>query len=290
MDAQSTAAAKMAQIIETEIKSFVRNSPLNRMPGEENMPIFDEPLVGFADGNDPLFQQFKKIIGPSHLTPSEALVLAYNKQPEDGGKLVSVVSWILPITKNTRESNREQDKVPAKYWAYTKWYGEKFNAALRKHMVDSFKIRGYMTTAPAIQPYFKVQDSPKGQFSNWSERHVAYVAGLGTFSLADSFITEKGAANRVGSIVIDLKLPPSPRTATTPYANCLYYVNKSCKVCITRCPAGAITEAGHDKVKCGNYQDVDLKHIRDDYQVGSGSCGLCQTRVPCEFKNPVKKK
>ena len=49
MDAQSTAAAKMAQIIETEIKSFVRNSPLNRMPGEENMPIFDEPLVGFAE-------------------------------------------------------------------------------------------------------------------------------------------------------------------------------------------------------------------------------------------------
>jgi len=34
-----------------------------------------------------------------------------------------------------------------------------------------------MTTAPAIQPYFKIQDSPKGQFSNWSERHIAYVAG-----------------------------------------------------------------------------------------------------------------
>jgi len=56
-----------------------------------------------------------------------------------------------------------------------------------------------MTAAPAIQPYFKVQDGPKGQFSNWSERHIAYVAGLGTFSLADSFITEKGAANRVAA-------------------------------------------------------------------------------------------
>jgi epoxyqueuosine reductase QueG len=260
------------------------------MPGEADTPIFDEPLVGFADGNDPLFQEFKTIIGPNHLTPREALVLACNKQPEEDGKLVSVVSWILPITKKTRESNREQDKTPAKYWAYTKWYGEKFNAALRKHIVDTFKIRGYMTTAPAIQPYFKVQDSPTGQFSNWSERHIAYVAGLGTFSLADSFITEKGAANRVGSVVIDLKLPPGPRTAANPYSNCLYYVNKSCKACIARCPAGAITEAGHDKVKCGNYQDVDLKHIRDDYKVGSSSCGLCQTRVPCEFRNPAGKK
>ena len=290
MDAQSSAAVKMAQIIESEIKSFVRSSPLNRMPGEENMPIFDEPLVGFADGSDPLFQEFKSIIGPNHLTPIEALTLAYNKQPEDDGNLVSVVSWILPITRKTRESTREQNAVPSKYWAYTKWYGEKFNTALRKYIVATFKLRGYMTTAPASQPYFKVQDGPKGQFSNWSERHIAYVAGLGTFSLADSFISEKGAANRVGSVVIDLKLPPGPRTARTPYSNCLYYVNKSCKACIARCPAGAITEAGHDKIKCGNYQDFDLKHIKDDYQVGSLSCGLCQTRVPCEFKNPAKKK
>ena len=115
----------------------------------------------FADGNDPLFQEFKTIIGPNHLTPIEALTLAYNKQPEDDGKLVSVISWVLPITRQTRESNREQKTVPSKYWAYTKWYGEKFNTALRKHIVETFKIRGYMTTAPAIQPYFKVQDRTK---------------------------------------------------------------------------------------------------------------------------------
>jgi len=72
--------------------------------------------------------------------PTKPSFLAYNKQPEEDGKLVSVVSWILPITKKTRESNREQIKL-RKYWAYTKWYGEKFNSALRKYMVDTFKIR-----------------------------------------------------------------------------------------------------------------------------------------------------
>jgi ferredoxin len=289
MDAKYLASVKMADLIEGETKSFVKNSPLNRMPGEDNLPIFDEPLVKFANGNDSFFHQFKSIIGPSHLTPIEALVLTYNKQPEDDGILVSVISWILPVTRKTRESNRVEKTVPSKYWAYTKWYGEKFNAALRKHIVEWLTIRGYMTTAPAIQPYFKIKSNEKGQFSNWSERHIAYVAGLGTFSLADSFITERGAANRVGSVVVDLKLPASPRTAATPYSNCIYYVNKHCKACITRCPAGAITEAGHDKVKCSNYQDIDLKHIKEDYQVGSGSCGLCQTGVPCEFINPAKK-
>ena len=290
VEAKSLAGVKMAQLIESEIKSFVRNSPLNHMPGDESQPIFDEPLVEFADGNDELFEQFKSIIGPTHLTPREALVLTYNKQPEDDGKLISVISWVLPVTAQTRQSNRDQKTAPSRLWAYTKWYGEKFNVALRKHVVETFTIRGYMTTAPAIQPYFKIQSNEKGDYSNWSERHIAYVAGHGTFSLSDGFITEKGIAHRCGSVVIDLKLPPSPRTAKTPYSNCLYYANKTCQVCIARCPAGAINEAGHDKIKCSKYMEKDLRHLRDEYQVGSSSCGLCQTKVPCEFKNPTKNK
>jgi epoxyqueuosine reductase len=289
MDTKTSASLKMAQLIESEIKSFVRNSPLNRMPDDGMQPIFNDPLVKFADGNDPLFAEFKTIIGPNHLTPIEALAMAYNKQPEDDGKLVSVVSWVLPVARKTRESNREQTTVPSRYWAYTKYYGEKFNNALRKHIVEMFTIRGYMTTAPEIQPYFKIETNEKGRFSNWSERHVAYVAGQGTFSLSDGFITEHGIAHRCGSVVIDLKLPPSPRTATAPFSNCLYYVNKSCKACIARCPAGAITEAGHDKIKCYDYLNLIFKQTQPTYQGDVLNCGLCQTRVPCEYTNPTKK-
>ena len=286
MDAKISASVKMAQLIESEIKSFVRSSPLNRMPDNETQPIFDEPLVKFADGSDPLFTEFKNIIGPDHLTPIEALVMAYNKQPEDNGKLVSVVSWILPVARETRESNREQTTVPSRYWAYTKYYGEKFNGTLRKHIVEMFTIRGYMTTAPEIQPYFKIQTNEKGRFSNWSERHIAYVAGHGTFSLSDGFITERGIAHRCGSVVIDLKLPPSPRSARTPFSNCLYYVNKSCQACIARCPAGAITETGHDKIKCYAYLNLIQKQTSPPYEGDTLNCGLCQTKVPCEYKNP----
>jgi len=289
MDAKTSASLKMAQLIESAIKSFVRSSPLNRMPCDESQPVFDDPLVKFADGNDPLFAEFKTIIGPDHLTPIETLVKSYNKQPEDDGKLVSVISWVLPITRKTRESNHEQTTIPSRYWAYTKYYGENFNNALRQHIVEMFTIRGYMTTAPEIQPYFKIQTNEKGRFSNWSERHVAYVAGHGTFSLSDGFITEHGIAHRCGSVVIDLKLPPSPRIASTPFSNCLYYVNKSCTACITRCPAGAITEAGHNKIKCYAYLNFILKQMPPDYQGDTLNCGLCQTGVPCEFKNPTKK-
>ena len=289
MDQKTLAAQKMAEMIETEIKRFVRESPLNRMPDDANQPIFDAALVRFADGNDPIFTEFKTIIGPNHLTPIEALVKTYNKQPEDDGKLVSVISWILPVAQKTRASNRAENTLPSKQWAFTKWYGEKFNTALRKHLVEMFTIRGYLTTAPEIQPYFKVETNAQGRFSNWSERHIAYTSGHGTFSLSDGFITEKGIAHRCGSVVIDLKLPASPRTAKTPFSNCLYYVNKSCKACIARCPAGAISEAGHDKNKCYQYLNDALKQTLPIYGVDTTACGLCQTGVPCEFRNPTKK-
>lgn len=280
----------MSDYIEREIKSFVRNSPLNRMPDDKNQPFFDEPLVKFADGDDALFTQFKTIIGPAHLTPREALAQAYNKKPEGLSVKLSVISWVLPITLKTRKTNREQTKAPSVPWAYTRWYGEKLNEALRSHVVKILTEKGYMATAPVIQPFFKQLSNEKGPYSNWSERHVAYVAGQGTFSLSDGFITEKGIAHRVGSVVTDLKLPASARNATNPYSNCLFYVDKSCKACIARCPGDAISEKGHDKIKCLEYhRSPEVTQVRKSLGVGIAGCGLCQVKVPCEFKNPAKR-
>ena len=78
----------------------------------------------------------------------------------------------------------------------------------------------------------------------------------------------------------------------SPYANCLYYVNEKCRVCIQRCPAGAITEAGHDKVKCGQYlRDIGYRDVKEGYDLEKDvfGCGLCQTKVPCEAVNPTWK-
>ena len=278
-----------AAFVQEEIRAFVRNSPLNRMPDSSDDFIFDPPLVQFADGDDPIFKDYKKIIDPSHLTPREALAMAFGKSPEDLPARLSVISWILPITAKTRESNRPQKTVPSCPWSYTRWYGEKFNEALREHLVGVIVGKGYLAVAPMLQPYFKTDDNERGPFSNWSERHIAYAAGLGTFSLSDGFITERGIAHRCGSVVTDMPLPVSPRTAKNPYSNCLFYVNNKCRACIPRCPAGAITEKGHDKVRCRDYQHDDIGYVRQEYGVKVPGCGLCQTRVPCEFRNPAKK-
>ena len=279
----------MAGFIEAEIKAFTGTSPLNRMPTSDNDFIFDEPLVHFADGDDPIFFEYKTVIDASHLTPREALAKVFNKSPEDMPARLSVISWILPITSQTRESNRQQARTPSRWWSYTRWHGEKFNEALREHVVKLLTDKGYLAAAPLLQPYFKTLTNEKGRYSNWSERHIAYAAGLGTFSLSDGFITERGIAHRCGSVVTDLALPASPRTAESPYSNCLFYVNQKCHACIPRCPAGAITESGHDKIKCDDYMHTDIGYLLEEYKVGYQGCGLCQTKVPCEFRNPAGK-
>jgi ferredoxin len=278
-------------VIRQAITEFVRTSPANRLSFLNDYVIWDEPLVGFADGDDSLFDEYKSIIAPSHLTPRTALAWAFDKTPEELPPRLSVISWILPATEETRKSNRQKKTIPSRLWSHTRWYGEKFNDELRRYLVDFLTGEGYLATAPAIQPYFREDTDEHGPYSNWSERHVAYVAGLGTFSLSDGFITERGIAHRCGSVVTSLELPASPRTAGGPYSNCLFYAGVKCRACIKRCPAGAITEKGHDKVRCRQYQS-EIGYFPEalkkgyDNDTSIAGCGLCQTRVPCEFKAP----
>ncbi|MFC1942738.1 hypothetical protein ACFLWU_05950 [Chloroflexota bacterium] len=285
---------KPAEFIEQEIKEFVRTSPDNRLSFFNNYVIWDEPLVSFADGDDPIFTEYKTIISPEHLTPREALAKSYDKRPEDMPVRLSVISWILPTAEETRKSNRAEARVPSRLWSHTRWYGEKLNEKLREYVVSLLTGMGYLAAAPFSQPYFQTYTNEKGPYSNWSERHMAYAAGLGTFSLSDGLITERGIAIRCGNVVTNLVLPPSPKTANSPYSNCLFYVGVTCRACIDRCPAGAINEKGHDKNKCQQYLH-DIGYSRESLEDGYDNektvagCGLCQTKVPCEFQNPTNK-
>ena len=288
--AKEWSETEAAKLIEGEVKTFVRTSPLNHIPTLDNQTIYDAPLVQFADGDDPLFAEYKTIIDPSHLTPREALAKALNKSPEDMPARLSIISWVLPLMSRIREANRRHTRTPSRFWLNAYYYGKKFNNATREHVVKFLTEIGYLATAPVLQPYYKMMEysKEKGYYSNWSERHTAYAAGLGTFSLSDGFITERGIAHRCGSAITNLALPVSPRTAKNPYSNCLFYINGKCRACINRCPGGVITENGHDKTKCREYMSSKFHLLLKELTAKEESCGLCQTRVPCEFRNPTK--
>jgi len=100
---------------------------------------------------------------------------------------------------------------------------------------------------------FKSITLPNGPASTWSERHIAHAAGLGTFGLSDGLITARGIAHRCGSVVFNAACTPTPRPYTHYQEYCPYLMDGSCGVCMARCPVGAISPSGHDKVKCSNY-------------------------------------
>jgi len=281
-------------VLDQLIKNFIKEDGQNRRTQLDQGTYWEEPLVGFASGADPLFSQYKTLIGSFHLTPREiisgtlkergkALLLSEMDQ-------ISVISWILPASEDTRKSNRQEVKFPSRLWAYTRDFGEACNNALRKHVVNFLEELGHVAVAPVLSPNFQYfRDEKVGWASPWSERHVAYACGLGTFSLNDGLITPKGMALRIGSVITLLKLTPSEKKYGHFRENCLLFRNEKCGKCIPRCPAGAISEKGHDKDKCHEYINSEsLKAKRLEYGLVNppASCGLCQTNVPCEFEIP----
>jgi len=271
------------------IAAFVSASPLNRLRDIDDTPIWEKPLVGFADGDDPLFEQYRSLVDPEHLTPREVLAGAEAGNSNlPAFQHVGVVSWILPVAAETRHSNREMVDGPAVRWNHTRFQGEEFNDSLRRHVVDLLADRGWVAAAPVLSSRFRRTRGLQGLASTWSERHVAYAAGLGTFGLSDGLITAKGIAHRCGSVVVNAEWPASLRPYTDHRQYCPFVVDGSCGTCIERCPAGAIGPDGHDKDRCQQYIRVTLGQWtkRPGYTGEYLACGLCQTGVPCESRIP----
>jgi epoxyqueuosine reductase QueG len=270
--------AMVDKLLRDEIERFVREEAGNRFP-DGGETFFDMPLIGLAAADDPLWQQYKQVIGEFHRTPTEILTGA-----------ATVISWVLPISRPTRESNRRETVNPSLQWAQTRSFGDRFNIQLRRHVVAWLEERGYRAVAPQLDPAWQeLSDTPVGIASTWSERHAAYVAGLGTFSLNDALITPRGIAHRLGSVITDLRLAGTVTERPGFRDYCLYYLDGSCGACITRCPVKALSFDGHNKGICRTYVYQTLNDLlAEQYHVPITGCGLCQTKVPCEQQIPGK--
>lgn len=269
--------------ITEEIRQFVATSPENCLGENTSEPAFDPPLVGFSNGSDPLYDEYVSHIGNFYLTPLKIFHLAFPEQPDVTAPDIAVISWILPSTRATRKDHSAQTRYPSERWARTRYYGEKFNEALRRHVVSRLMDAGISAVAPILAPFWeKSMEGPYAPCSNWSERHAAHAAGLGTFGLCDGLITPLGKAIRTGSVVARMAISPGPRPYTHHHAWCLHYTHGTCGKCISRCPVGAIRSAGHDKKRCMIYTDQTMRdHVKKTFGITTYACGLCQADVPC---------
>ena len=287
--------------VETFIRDLVLGAPENILHDRGGLAIFGPPLVGFADGEDPLFRRFHTVVSPRHLMPREVL---RSHSPEAAAGPVRVIVWVLPYTEAVRESNRAGE-WPSSLYSQARNNAAALNELICRRLAAALEERGQAAVAPIMTgAYDAFRDEDHGLSSTWSERHVAHAAGLGRFGLNGGLITPAGMAVRIGSVVTDLDVEPSPPTAGGHLHPCLGADGAGCGRCIPRCPAGAISSAGLDKEKCYARRNIVRERFLPLYQetlellaasvVKGGKrsrghslgCALCQCGVPCEAGIP----
>lgn len=271
------------------VRELYESTPGNRFDDAAAGVLFDAPAVTVARADDPWFARFKEVIGEFHWTPQEALTLA-----TPGATARSVICWCLPVSEPARVANRRETTLPARSWAYVRTFGEEFNTQMRHAAERSLRATGFAAVAPAVLKECDAKQRPRVGFSSrWSERHVAFVAGMGTFGISGGLITRRGVAHRLGSVVTDAEIAPTPRPyGDDPFAWCLKLARGTCGACIRRCPAGSIGETTESRSKDRCYEHAYRVIAQRGRKVfgweGVYGCGLCQTGVPCENRNPTE--
>ncbi len=261
--------------------------PDNRPDDADDSLFYDPPVVAVADAADPWFARLKEVIGEFHWTPREALVLE-----APSARARSVVCWCLPIGEAARTANRNATEFPAREWAHTRTTGDRILGRMEDGLAERLRACGFAAVSPVRMPNSPADPpAPVTLSSRWSLRHVAFVAGLGTFGISGGLITVRGIAHRLGSVVTEAVIAPTPRPyGDDPFAWCLRSSRGTCGACIARCPVGSVGATVRDRNKeaCARHGRRIRERGNELYGwEGRYGCGMCQTGVPCEFRNPT---
>ncbi|MHB9095488.1 MAG: ATP-binding protein [Eubacteriales bacterium] len=246
------------------------------------MKIYEAPIFAFGAADDEYFKLLKDppAIGKHFLLPKEWL-------PQSK----TVISFFLPFTEAVKKGNRRDMSWPSEEWLHGRIEGQAFLNKLCQHLKSELINAGYNSLVPPLDERFWAKTgfnkaSPHSYnncettvlfTSNWSERHVAFVCGLGTFGLSKGLITKKGITGRFGSIITELYLSPDKREYETIYEYC-----SMCGACVKNCPVNAISiDKGKNHMICSDFLDKTAEKYKPRY-----GCGKCQIRVPCESSIP----
>jgi epoxyqueuosine reductase QueG len=251
----------MQEQLEQEITSFVSRY------AHSTQTRWQAPLIGFAHAQDPLFARLEQLVSPTHSTPRELL---------DGAQ--TVIAYFLPFDRQIVRSNRHGDDA-SREWAIAYIETNQLIVDLNQHLAHILANSGY--DAAVLPPTHNFDKTDL--ISDWSHKHVAYIAGLGNFGLHHMLITDKGCCGRLGSIVTNAQIEATPRPTT---AYCLYKHNHTCQACVKKCVGEALTGNGFDRHKC---YAICLRNANIHEDPGLADvCGKCVSVVPCSFKNPLR--
>lgn len=243
----------MQKVIAEDLRSLIRKYVQKN--GLE--PIWEPPLVRCAEACDPLFARLKEVVVPSHYLPEDYL---------PGAR--TVISWFIPFRKSIADGNRDG------FYCSAAWAGAYLNtnamaAWLNERLAENIRARG----GRAAIPHDTGMISREIIRSRWSQKHVAWIAGHGSFGLNNMLISDVGCVGRYYSLVTDLETRPDPRVREE---RCLYRKSGACGRCVRRCPTGALGAEAFDRRVC-----LEMCESNEARYPGADICGKCVVGLPC---------
>lgn len=227
--------------------------------------IWRSPLLACAGAGDPLFKNLKQTAHPGHLLPADLL-------PDAG----TVIAYFLPFARQVMASNSKGREASVR-WAEAYVKTNALIAVINGRLAALLGSHGFR--AAVVAPTHNFDE--KTLVSPWSHRHVAYIAGLGTFGLNRMLITDKGCGGRLGSMVTDAVMAADRRPKEE---FCPYRRNGSCGACMKKCPTGALTATGFDRHAC---YGILLENQERFLSLGKAdACGKCVCGLPCSEGRP----
>ncbi len=231
------------------VREYVRENGLES--------IWEPPLARCADARDPLFARLKEIVVPNHYLPEDYL---------PGAR--TVVSWFIPFKKAIADGNKEGFHCSAA-WAGAYLATNAMAVELNERLVEYIRAQG----GRAAIPHDTGMISREIIYSRWSQKHVAWIAGHGSFGLNNMLISDVGCVGRYYSIVTDLEAKPDSRVLEE---RCLYKKSGACGRCTRRCPTGALSVQAFDRRLC-----LELCEKNEALYPGADICGKCVVGLPC---------
>lgn len=223
--------------------------------------IWRKPIAGYADANHPGLLELKTLVGENHFLPGDFL---------PGAK--TVVSYFIPFLREIADSNLDGEDVSGE-WANAYLATNEMAVHVNRHIVSVVEKWGHRAAIPE-----NIGFSKKVLKSPWSQRHIARIAGLGTFGINNMLITEEGCCGRFFPVVTDL---PVEADAPETRERCIFKNRGKCRVCVKRCVGEAFPDGKFDRFKC---YEVCLRNAAA--YPGAEVCGKCDVGLPCSFISP----
>lgn len=260
-----------------EIREWIQNYVAKYQQQSEIASKWGKPLVGFAAANHPEILNLKKVISLHHVMPDEII-----DHP------TVIIAYFVPFTRELAATNQDPGAGASPEWARTYEETNRMFGELNQVLIAELCGNGYEAGISKESTTF---DREK-LISYWSQRHIARIAGLGTFGVNNMLITPEGCCGRYSTIVTNLDVEPDQ-----PLTNelCLYKSKGLCGACVKHCPSGALTLKSFDRNKCfqvclknaERYRDFGSSYVdasgNEANSAGSEVCGKCVVNVPCSF-------